>query len=106
MIRGLLPSCCLATIGGTYTDTHRQQGDIISLLLFLQHKESRLEKKVMMVVDTYEDFGKPRILHFLKISLELYRCNNLLSSWNWRSHNLIETNEKRRQTGEKFMREN
>jgi hypothetical protein len=31
---------CLATIGED-TETHRQQGDLISLLLFLQNKESR-----------------------------------------------------------------
>jgi hypothetical protein len=41
-IRGFLPSRCLATIGG-YTDTHRQQRDLISLLLFFQNKGSRLK---------------------------------------------------------------
>jgi hypothetical protein len=33
-IKGLLPSRCLATIGG-YTDTHTEQRDLISLLLFV-----------------------------------------------------------------------
>jgi hypothetical protein len=45
-IRRLLPSRCLAMIGG-YTDTHkhthRQQRDLISLLLCVQNKESRLK---------------------------------------------------------------
>jgi hypothetical protein len=27
----------------THTDTHRQQGELISLLLFFQNKESRLK---------------------------------------------------------------
>jgi hypothetical protein len=35
-----LPSCCLATLRG---ETHRQQGELISLLLFFQNKESRLK---------------------------------------------------------------
>jgi hypothetical protein len=30
-------------IGGIYVQTHRQQGDLISLLLFFQYKESRLK---------------------------------------------------------------
>jgi hypothetical protein len=33
-IRGFFLSCCLVTTGG-YTDTHRQQRDLISLLVFL-----------------------------------------------------------------------
>jgi hypothetical protein len=37
-----LPSYCLATIRGD-TQTHRQQGDSISLLLFFQEKEIRLK---------------------------------------------------------------
>jgi hypothetical protein len=43
-IRGFLPSRCLATIrGDTQTHTHRQQRDLISLLLFFQNKEIRLK---------------------------------------------------------------
>jgi hypothetical protein len=34
MIRGLLPSRCLATVRGIHRHTHRQQRDLISLLLF------------------------------------------------------------------------
>jgi hypothetical protein len=53
-IREFLPSRCLTTIRGTfteplpsndregYTHAHRQQRDLISLLLFFQNKESRL----------------------------------------------------------------
>jgi hypothetical protein len=52
-IRGFLPSRCLATIGEFLSSrclatirgihTHRQQLDLISLLLFFQNKESRLK---------------------------------------------------------------
>jgi hypothetical protein len=40
MIGGFLPSRCLGTIGGI----HRQQRDVISLLLFLENKKRRLKK--------------------------------------------------------------
>jgi hypothetical protein len=33
-------------IRGGYTDIHRQQDDLVSLLLFFQNKESRLKKEV------------------------------------------------------------
>jgi hypothetical protein len=37
-MRRLLPSRCLATIGGIHRHTHTQQRDLISLLLFFQNK--------------------------------------------------------------------
>jgi hypothetical protein len=50
-IRGLLPSLCLATIRGyTDTHTHRQQRDLISLLLFFQNKESRLKRALRSIL--------------------------------------------------------
>jgi hypothetical protein len=39
-----LPTSCLATMGqGINIQTHRHQGDFISLLLVLENKESRLK---------------------------------------------------------------
>jgi hypothetical protein len=42
-IKGFLPSRCLATLGEIRKHTHRQQRDLISPLLFLQNKGSRLK---------------------------------------------------------------
>jgi hypothetical protein len=40
----MISSVIKKLIGGdTHTDTHKQQGDLISLLLFFETKESRLE---------------------------------------------------------------
>jgi hypothetical protein len=46
--REIFPSRCLATIG-LYkdTDTHRQQRDLISLVLFFQNKEFRLKSEIL-----------------------------------------------------------
>jgi hypothetical protein len=41
--RWFSPSLCLTTIKEIHTHTHRQQHDLISLLLFFKNKESRLK---------------------------------------------------------------
>jgi hypothetical protein len=47
----LLSRCLAAIRGGGETQAHKQQGDVISLLLFFQNKEIRLKIVVYLLAE-------------------------------------------------------
>jgi hypothetical protein len=65
----ILPSRCLATIGGIHRHTHRQQRDLISLLLFIfyffQNKESSLKTRTLLSAESLVGLEQG----FLQVSL-------------------------------------
>jgi hypothetical protein len=63
-------------IGGIHRHTHRQQGDLISLLLFFQNKESRLKNPSHQSVCLYVC---PPIVARKRLGNKRYRGNESTS---------------------------
>jgi hypothetical protein len=70
-----LRSRCLATIGGV-KQAHRQQGNLISLLLFFQNKDSRLKnaKPIINLMPKIVTI-QTAIVHFLSAhTVHIHSC--------------------------------
>jgi hypothetical protein len=68
-------SRCLTTIGETHARTHTQQGDLTSLLLFFQNKESGLNKKFWEELIACLSLTIYRVLDTTRNLCILYRGN-------------------------------